>query len=109
MDLIDFNNQTSNSALICPNASVLITLNENSIGSRACCGVIGGQLGFDWEFNQFRIEPELPLVKDILDRDTPQNKIQWLNIFYCPRCDLRIDATDKYCRRCGQALKYFKK
>lgn len=104
MKMMDFGNQVLNAASFNPDASVLITLHENSIGARASCGITGGHLGIDWETNQFRIEPEIFLVKDTLTRDMPKNKIKWRNVIYCPQCETKIMFSDKYCRKCGQAL-----
>lgn len=42
--------------------TVLITLDEDSIGQRACSGIRNINLGFDWERDQLRLEPEKPLV-----------------------------------------------
>lgn len=42
---------------------VYITTSEHSIGGRAKCGVKNLSLGFDWEHNQLRIEPENKLIK----------------------------------------------
>lgn len=51
------------------NISILITLCEGSIGPRASAGVKNMHLGFDWEHGQFRIEPEIPLVR----KDKPKS------------------------------------
>lgn len=104
MELKDFNKQVSEATLSNPDANVLITLHENSIGSRASCNIIGGYLGFDWETNQFRIEPEIFLVKNTLTRDIPRNKIKWRGVIYCPQCETKITLSNKYCQKCGQAL-----
>ena len=42
---------------------VVITTSESSIGGRAKVDVHYASRGFDWEHNQFRIEPEHKLVK----------------------------------------------
>lgn len=43
--------------------TVYITTSEPSIGGRAKCGVKSVALGFDWENNQLRIDPEEKLIK----------------------------------------------
>ena len=43
--------------------SVRITLDESSIGGRASVGVSSIMMGFDWESNQLRIEPDKSIVK----------------------------------------------
>ena len=93
---------------------VVITLDEPSVGSRASCKVACVFCGFDWERGQVRIEPEnklvnkgnslhdekeMHLLKCIYDKIT---KI----VCHCPSCDLKVDRQDKFCRRCGQKLKY---
>lgn len=91
------------------NIPVLITLSENSIGARAASTVKYAGLGFDWENNQFRIEPEKPLVtkgnnlsdvKGILCKEYNGRKL-----YFCPRCQSKITKNDYYCRYCGQKLK----
>jgi hypothetical protein len=42
---------------------VLINLSENSVGARASVGVQFVGIGFDWEHGQFRIQPNVELVK----------------------------------------------
>lgn len=43
--------------------NVYITTSDKSISGRAKCGIKGVHLGFDWEHNQLRIDPEDKLIK----------------------------------------------
>lgn len=43
--------------------SVRINLSEPSICCRASVGVERIMMGFDWEQNQLRIEPDKPIIK----------------------------------------------
>ncbi|HAU86001.1 MAG TPA: hypothetical protein DCW90_11035 [Lachnospiraceae bacterium] len=43
--------------------NLIITLDEMSIGPRAGTGVENAFMGFDWEHNQFRIQPKDKLVR----------------------------------------------
>lgn len=45
------------------NLDVVITTSECNIGGRAKVDVKFVGRGFDWEHNQFRIEPECKLIK----------------------------------------------
>ena len=45
--------------------SVLITLSESSVGSRASSTIKYVGMGFDWEHGQFRIEPVTLVSKEI--------------------------------------------
>ncbi|WP_097005318.1 zinc ribbon domain-containing protein [Lacrimispora amygdalina] len=89
---------------------VVITLNESSIGARACTSVKLIYPGFDWEAGQIRIEPETLIVSqkknyidimNIIHRDTFDGKSR---VYVCPRCDGKINKSDKFCRYCGQKL-----
>lgn len=52
-------------------AEVMITLSEPSVGCRAFSRVTSAGLGFDWEADQFRIEPEEKLTTCARGRDNP--------------------------------------
>lgn len=91
-------------------SSVVITLSEPSIGSRAYSSVQGIYIGFDWETNQIRIEPSVDLVKkgnsltDIRPIKFRKSFDKKNIVSACPNCDSRIAKTDCYCRYCGQRL-----
>lgn len=90
------------------NASVLISLNQSSVGARAAEEVRGIYAGFDWEAGQVRIEPKAAIVSERISRDV---KVPAVRITYgdtyrriCPKCELKLRADDFYCARCGQAI-----
>jgi len=91
------------------NISVLITLSEGSIGARASSGVKRVGLGFDWEHNQFRIEPNKALVtkgNNLSDvKSISCRQYDGRNYYFCPRCEQKISKNDFYCRFCSQKLK----
>lgn len=55
--------QHKNHPEIPDNLDVVITTSEYSIGGRAKVDVRYANRGFDWEYNQFRIEPACKLIK----------------------------------------------
>jgi hypothetical protein len=89
--------------------SVVITLSERSIGSRALSQVKYVGKGFDFENGQFRIEPSKDLVtrgnsltdvKRVMFRQYDEKKY-----YFCPRCESKISKNDYYCRDCSQKLR----
>lgn len=87
-------------------ARVVITLDEPSVGSRAFTSIIMAHMGFDWENNQFRIEPKEPIARNKFSRDTPRDIRKWRDGYFCPKCDGSLMKKEvkesRYCRRCGQ-------
>ena len=102
-DLKDIIDRTSENDL---NARIVITLDEPSIGSRAFTSIIMAHMGFDWENNQFRIEPKEPIARNKFSRDTPRDIRKWRDGYFCPKCDGSLMKKEvkesRYCRRCGQ-------
>lgn len=88
---------------------ILITLSENSIGPRASCEIKSAGLGFDWEHNQFRIQPTDELVhKENRYLDVKPVKCKQYDgrkYYVCSICQQKISKNDRYCRYCGQKLK----
>ena len=95
---------------------VLITLSEPSIGGRASTPINYVYAGFDWEHGQVRVEPKDSLINKLKDRDKQLDiKIMEYNnsgrkciIRKCPICENHLKKDDKYCSRCGQAIKHIK-
>ena len=86
------------------NVSVLITTSESSIGGRACAGVKNIFMGFDWEHNQLRIEPEDKLLKQPI-RDTGQiikRELSGISYWGCSHCGRKVSKEDYYCKQCGR-------
>ena len=102
-DLKDIIDRTNENDL---DARIVITLDEPSIGSRAFTSIIMAHMGFDWENNQFRIEPKEPIARNKFSRDTPRDIRKWRDGYFCPKCDGSLMKTEvkesRYCRRCGQ-------
>ena len=102
-DLKDIIERTNENDL---DARIVITLDEPSIGSRAFTSIIMAHMGFDWENNQFRIEPKEPIVRNKFSRDTPRDIRKWRDGYFCPKCDGSLMKKEvkesRYCRRCGQ-------
>lgn len=88
------------------NISVLITTSERSIGGRAFSGIDGVNLGIDWENNQLRINPEIPLIKVKKDGDKFKEiysrTYDKTTCYFCSNCDHFVEQKDKYCKHCGQ-------
>lgn len=95
---------------------VLITLSEPSVGARASAPINSIYAGFDWEHGQIRIEPKNKLINKLKDRDKQlDTKIMEYDslgrkciIRKCPVCENHLKKDDKYCSRCGQAIKHIK-
>lgn len=94
---------------------VLITLSQNSVGSRASTGITHITEGFDWESGQIRIEPEEKLLKKEKDRDNAMPvRVKEYDLHYkngkktiirsCPICENHLKKDDRYCSRCGQRV-----
>lgn len=102
-DLKDIIDRTNENDL---DARIVITLDEPSIGSRAFTSIIMAHMGFDWENNQFRIEPKEPIARNKFSRDTPRDIRKWRDGYFCPKCDGSLIKKEvkesRYCRRCGQ-------
>lgn len=102
-DLKDIIDRTNENDL---DARIVITLDEPSIGSRAFTSIIMAHMGFDWENNQFRIEPKEPIARNKFSRDTPRDIRKWRDGYSCPKCDGSLMKKEvkesRYCRRCGQ-------
>ena len=102
-DLKDIIDRTNENDL---DARIVITLDEPSIGSRAFTSIIMAHMGFDWENNQFRIEPKEPIARNKFSRDTPRDIRKWRDGYFCPKCDGSLMKKEvkgsRYCRRCGQ-------
>lgn len=92
--------------------NVVITVEEPSVGARACVGIQSALLGFDWETGQLRIEPQEPLVTYGKDRDIPvKAKIMTMDMGRvtrsarkCPSCGFRVYKEHRYCPMCGQRI-----
>ncbi len=65
MNLKEFKNiiDTIEKRVCAEEIEVLITTSESTVGGRAYSRVKGITLGFDWERNQLRIEPNDKLIK----------------------------------------------
>ncbi|MFS0643835.1 hypothetical protein [Siminovitchia sp. 179-K 8D1 HS] len=91
------------------NVPVLITLSESSVGARASSAVRYAGLGFDWEHNQFRIEPSKTLVtkgNSLTDvKEVTCRQYEGRNYYFCSRCQQKISKNDSFCRYCSQKLK----
>lgn len=95
---------------------VLITLSESSVGARASAPINSVYAGFDWEHGQVRVEPKDSLISKLKDRDKQLDAriIEYNNlgrkhiIRKCPICENHLKKDDKYCSRCGQAIKHIK-
>ena len=102
-DLKDIIDRTNENDL---DARIVITLDEPSIGSRAFTSIIMAHMGFDWENNQFRIEPKEPIARNKFSRDTPRDIRKWRDGYFCPKCDGSLMKKEvkesRYCRRCRQ-------
>jgi hypothetical protein len=89
--------------------TVLITLSESSMGPRASCSVKNCYIGFDWEKNQFRLEPDQPLTRkgNALYDPKPIKKLTFSGVTFngCPKCRMKVTSDDFYCRYCGQRFK----
>ena len=90
-------------------ATVLLTLNERSIGSRASTNVSYAGIGMDWEHNQFRLEPESKICRlgnTFQDAMLPRERIYDGRTYRsCKRCEERVGKEDNFCKRCGQKLR----
>ena len=90
--------------------NVIITLEEMSMGPRAGTGVENIFMGFDWEHNQFRIQPKEKLVRYNKQRDIPKRIIYYKaqGTYCCTTCQHPMKKTEaksnKYCPYCGQKL-----
>ena len=93
--------------------SVLVTLSESSIGSRAATGITGIHSGIDWEHGQVRISTEKKIISYGKDRDEviePRREDYNIgsrvrHLFLCPKCENHLRKDDNYCSSCGQRIK----
>ena len=89
---------------------VCVTLGERSVGGRAKSIIKYVYRGFDWESNQFRLEPSEILVRKFKDISSPVGIVERLSfdktrqVFFCPTCGGNVNKSDKYCKHCGQRL-----
>ena len=89
---------------------IYITLSDPSIGARAFTTIKYASMGFDWESNQFRLEPSNEIVSREWRKDVPKTKIVDIicnrKYYFCPVCggSTRVSKDDRYCKRCGQKL-----
>ena len=94
---------------------VVITLSNPSVGPRASCGVLNATLGFDWEYGQFRIQPQenLRMEGRTLEDPTETYVVQYLYdyrnkrhvIHYCRNCGNVVNKDVNFCQHCGQRIK----
>ena len=90
--------------------TVVITTHEPhaTCGARPCTGVASVGMGFDFEHNQFRINPEEDLM--CIKHDGPQKVWEWKDMFFCPKCERKLskrkNSDIKFCSNCGQAVKW---
>ncbi len=114
MKLIELKNKIDFICDRCENPKdidVCITLVEPSVGGRAKVGVQSVNLGFDWEKNQLRIEPDKEIVRKGRDLQTVipiKERFSFdktCKVFRCPICDGHLNKNDRYCKFCGQRLK----
>lgn len=113
MNLVEFRDSINHSCSIHKNpeeVTVCITLSDRSIGPRANTGVRAVNLGFDWEANQFRVEPLDQIVRLGRSKEDEQqclksfDKIMNKTFFHCPRCEKIIRGKVRYCSSCGQRI-----
>ena len=91
---------------------VRITLSGPTVGARASANVQSANLGFDWEYGQFRIEPAVSLRADGRTLEDPLETICAEYIYdkrreivhHCPNCGNIVKKTHKYCSTCGQKI-----
>ena len=92
---------------------VVITLSNPSVGPRASCGVIYAALGFDWEYGQFRIQPQENLRREGRTLEDPVETYvhQYLydkrkqTIHHCRNCGYVVKKDANFCQHCGQRIK----
>lgn len=61
--------------------------------------------------NGSMLEDDLKTLQELVDKETPKEKTRKANgkgktIDCCPICKNQIKAFDRYCKNCGQALKW---
>ena len=114
MKLSELNNTIQRHLDCNGDAEVVVTLSEPGIGRRAFSDIRSVNMGFDWETNQFRLEPDKKLTSYAKDRDNPQPALRITfkdgsrPIIKCPKCETKLRKDDRYCPRCGQAISHEK-
>ena len=89
---------------------VYINLSQPSIGRRAGTEIESIDQGFDWEHNEIRIEPSVPLctreIRQKEEKGTKLLKVQAVNrtLYYCKKCMTLVSKNDNYCKRCGTKI-----
>ena len=106
-DIVDFSTMQSK----CKDPeeiSVVITLEESSVGCRAYSEICHAGMGFDWESNQFRIQPRKKLVTQGHTFNDPMpiivKQYNGRNFYKCPKCPNKVTKSDNFCRHCSQKL-----
>lgn len=94
--------------------SVVVTLNQPSVGARACTKVTEIFPGFDFEAGQMRIETQDKILSFTKDRDIImppwENQAKTgkdgkvIKSRLCQKCDSKVRKGDNYCSCCGQRL-----
>lgn len=93
------------------NIEVCVTLVEPSIGGRAKSSIKTAVIGFDWEKNQFRLEPMEELVRKGRDLKTAipiKERLSFdktCKVYRCPICDGQVGKNDYFCKFCGQKFR----
>lgn len=94
--------------------TVVIALQENSIGPEAAEEVKYCCAGFDWDNGRIFLVPKEPLVHYRNERDKAQSaiRISYKNNYggkirptlHCPRCEAKLSKGMRYCPKCGQRV-----
>lgn len=79
-----------------------------TVGQRAYTNVASVGMGFDWERNQFRIDPQEELMCVI--HNGSQKVLELDGTYFCQKCQrmigVRRNIDMNYCYHCGQAVKW---
>ena len=94
------------------NDVVKVTTADPSVGARAGKNIQGIFPGIDWEKGQMRIatfekilsydlsrDKELPAIKNVYHLADKTR-----NVLKCPKCEMILRKSDRYCARCGQKI-----
>ena len=92
------------------NLTVVVTLNEPSIGATANAPLEGGFIGFDWDMGLFLLNSSKQICEKRNNAEMPpvRKNIRIINgteIYRCPSCKIDIDGLDRFCKNCGQKFR----